>query len=1101
MISEILVPSLTFTPLVMFACAVAMVVLRAGASRVFFDIVGVFQANRMIKDAEGSATVLEAIYLDAFTSIQESATEIADIFGEVVEATVPIAREIEEARIQFDKFLAEAERSPEVFESISEIGLRYGFAADEAYEASARMAQLAGTLGQGTTPLGTEIGMQFGLISGMETEEAMQRLINLQQQTKFMTQGTENAANQQERLNIMRSNSIRVLDELNTVENRSAATMQQITYVMNQFASQAHLTGESIAAMAAMSATLIEAGEEQGKGGRALRMIYARLGADTNGARTTIEKLGISVIDTETGAMRPFSDILEELAARYQTLEGAEQQQLAQAVAGNRHYTRLIKLLENVDRVRELEEEALTGMFPAMEEIERRRDTELFQLEQAEKKLRNYQAAFGETMIDDMKAGVDLQIVFYDTLTQASDNRALGILLDFFSQTSILMKVAMGPMSNFMLSIFNMGIAIQTLTAIQEAAKAATTSGTAAYTNQYGQLQESIHLYGLYSNALHEVNKEHTLNTLFRETQDIPTTREAQAEVRKEILALMEKRDALREEKQVLEELQSKRAGEALATEERTINLQEEVNALQAVAEEKRRAAESAKAEQAAARGQMGNQYIVAVRAAKRAKEEEKLATDELSAAEKRLRGQRGANTRALNAEDEATRKVIAVKKQEQDILDKIHEDKRRFGAAEIRLSEEEAQAQELRVKGITQSAKAYNNLSIALSGAGMAMMLFRNNERMQRAGMLLNGVAVALQIVKLIESAKASMIKFAATLNEVVATEAQTAAQIRNNMMQEMGIIAKLQYTLATKLATAASISFAAALTVVTAGGMAILAGLAYLVAGAFKDTASSIDETTAAITNLDNVAKIYEDMTLGQINNELREQEKIIEQTKDATQGLAKEQHDAAVQRKNDLINARDVELAQTDAVKNTIAELDKLTKQSQEAQALYDSESFWTRFFAGDLPTDGEAAVQDAIFALNDWKDANKETAEFVKRTGINTLEELEDFNTRSATMIAGTAEDSANAVADSFSDATEEMQEFNNAREELFFGGSASKLTGNLIRQVQQQGVENLITNTEVVMTNVFNGLTIPEMADQIIEEIEYRGYSLGYKMNA
>ena len=56
-----------------------------------------------------------------------------------------------------------------------------------------------------------------------------------------------------------------------------------------------------------------------------------------------------------------------------------------------------------------------------------------------------------------------------------------------------------------------------------------------------------------------------------------------------------------------------------------------------------------------------------------------------------------------------------------------------------------------------------------------------------------------------------------------------------------------------------------------------------------------------------------------------------------------------------------------------------------------------------------------------------------------------------------------------------------------------------MTGDLIRQVQQQGVETLITSTEVVMTNVFNGLTIPEMADMVIEEIESRGRSNGYNI--
>ena len=62
MIAEIGVINL-FGPFILISMAVTMLVLRAGASRVFFDIVGTFQANRMIDDASQSATVLEAIYL------------------------------------------------------------------------------------------------------------------------------------------------------------------------------------------------------------------------------------------------------------------------------------------------------------------------------------------------------------------------------------------------------------------------------------------------------------------------------------------------------------------------------------------------------------------------------------------------------------------------------------------------------------------------------------------------------------------------------------------------------------------------------------------------------------------------------------------------------------------------------------------------------------------------------------------------------------------------------------------------------------------------------------------------------------------------------
>ena len=98
-----------------------------------------------------------------------------------------------------------------------------------------------------------------------------------------MQQSQTIALGAQQQANLVSKNLEKTLTGLNTIENRSAATMSQLTFVMNQFASSAQLAGDSIEDMAAMSAVLIEAGEEQGKAGRALRMIYARLGSDMSG--------------------------------------------------------------------------------------------------------------------------------------------------------------------------------------------------------------------------------------------------------------------------------------------------------------------------------------------------------------------------------------------------------------------------------------------------------------------------------------------------------------------------------------------------------------------------------------------------------------------------------------------------------------------------------------------------------------------------------------------------------------------------------------------------------------------------------------------------
>ena len=78
----------------------------------------------------------------------------------------------------------------------------------------------------------------------------------------------------------------------------------------------------------------------------------------------------------------------------------------------------------------------------------------------------------------------------------------------------------------------------------------------------------------------------------------------------------------------------------------------------------------------------------------------------------------------------------------------------------------------------------------------------------------------------------------------------------------------------------------------------------------------------------------------------------------------------------------------------------------------------------------------------------------------------------------------------------SDAEDEMYSFGNAREELFFGFKAGSVSGALIKQIEQRGIENFVANTEVIQTNNFNGLTTDQVANVILDAIEEEGIARG-----
>jgi len=73
--------------------------------------------------------------------------------------------------------------------------------------------------------------------------------------------------------------------------------------------------------------------------------------------------------------------------------------------------------------------------------------------------------------------------------------------------------------------------------------------------------------------------------------------------------------------------------------------------------------------------------------------------------------------------------------------------------------------------------------------------------------------------------------------------------------------------------------------------------------------------------------------------------------------------------------------------------------------------------------------------------------------------------------------------------SLEDGEEAMAKFNDNREEMFYGFKAGNAVGALVKQVKQQGVENFVANTEVIMTNNFNGMTTRQVANEIIELIQ------------
>ena len=1062
--------------LALMAMAVAMLVNRAGASMVFFDVVGRFQAERLIKDADTSMTVFNAVMLDSFANIQDSVNVIGTSFEGLVNSVMPMTEAVADAEIELSKFLVEADQIDEISQEIMDMGIAFGFTGDQALSASAKMAQLASVLGPGMTPTGTELGLQFGLISGMETEAAMQRLINLNQQLFFMTEGTENLNSAAEKREKITNNTIAVMDKLNTIENRSASTMEQITFVMNQFASQAHLTGESLEMMAAQSAVLIETGEEQGKAGRALKQIYARLGADTNGARKELEALNIAVEDSN-GNLRPLSEILGDLSKQYDSLSAAEQQAIAQSVAGNRHYTRFIKLMNNYDRAVQLATEANEGLFPAMEEVEKRLEADITKFRAAEAALSNYRAELGDALLPALTKTTQKQATFTKFLADAvalvGDNR-FG---NAFLMVGLGIKSMVVPMLGVVTNIAAMTVAMQTNRAV-----------TRAMAGEQLMLEEA---FG--RGALQQLRNADSL----KQRNQIGA---AAVEMMNAELVVLQQLSR-EKEAELLIDIQ---IGSFISQREKA-----EISALQG------------KIRRSSLDKSMKETEMMGL--AKTSEKYKELETD-IKEIDQTVAKHRDTLEGLQITNDETTASV----KRMSDA----------YGGSRVSKGKEESDEVERDNKLRAQQAKELYAVGGAALALGSAFTLLFKDERLVRIGMSLQIVGTTILTAKQLALAASTLIKSAAEakgitvkkqtnrelLAEIFGLGQNTRAQAINTAAVNTNTAAKRANAAATSAAAGASAGGAAATGASAgsaAGPMGMLAGAVLATGIAFIALSASAKK---AKTDIDDFTSVDGVLDTGTIQMEAFT-EAVLDSSKSlddlALDAFNAEQAVLALQdttldaAKSDEAGLRNTERTAEQAYLARIAQSANMrTNLETDVQAVLDAQAALDYRDSGAAPdpfsgVGGGIGTEGTFFTQHTIRQAELliaeeehliELMESIGEDGVGAIVKAIRANAEFVNQLEKDSLDATTSIAGVMETATQSLTEFNNAREELFFGMAASNVTGDLVRQVVNRGVEHLLVNTEVVMTNNFNGMTTEQAAQEILDHVERGARMRGVDMS-
>jgi len=1153
-------------PVVALFATVTMLVLRAGASRIFFDVVGSFQATRLIGDAQAKITVLQGLVLDGLSGITEGVGLIGEQMQNLVDSTVPLSKEIGFARIEFEKFANFAE-SQEIGDRIIEIGETYGFAADQALSAGAKMAQLSQIVGGGeATGVATEVGIQFGLVGGMETEDAMKKLISLQQQTMFMYGGLTKAQferlSAQEKANLVGYESVKMLNQLNTIENRSSATMAQMTHVMNQFASSAKLAGDETSFMAAASATLIEAGEEQGKAGRALKMIYARLGADTGKNSEILRKFGVETKNAN-GSLRSLEEILTDLSKIYPHLSNEQQLQISQAMAGNDHYVRAIKLMEGFNRTMQLQTDAVNELDTAQDELNKRFEDNAFLLTQQEARLKNSKAAVGDiftpAVIRATKAQADLNFALAD---MAESSPALGKMLDILFSVQQFGKMY-APLVEANLNMMSLTVSLQTQLQIQRALSGQDLVRASAYGGQAAQLRTNLGLINeqataeskkamilasqLSFNKSYGAEQEHitfmsnlelTNNVgLFRKKQQLHmlevqrlTTKQRQMKATSleisleqgNLQVLIDKNKADQHSTRTrIDELmlmkQTNTVKNNIATndralvslKERQLVLQGELTKSEKLFLELSRQGVQHASEQMQAEGIAILMTMAHTDAVKGTTEAHKIlgaAKVELTTITAGLSNTETQNVAIMEVAERVARELAIAYQMDEQVLRGLIPTLTMFTGSLDKVAQKS--------ENVVNRAMMLNMRMMQLSGTlgamSMGFSMFGDNAKSARMGMILMNLSMIPMTIQMITMTGSSVKLMTGMTGVATATNAATVSMTRFQKVTKFSMIG------------------------------AGVAALTFLVYQLMPDAKESFDATTDSISNMNEVVTYSQDSynalaetmsnTSGvQIYRDMITLETQIQDILDnriTSEGIIKDQQDAKLASlREELAISRDIQTIKSlEAISESglsggfsysMYETMKEAQQKSEAQAAEDAfraktktmggrmrdvgmqitEGFLgvipgaqaknltpreelaaleaaTRGFADRVPEEYKGAIQEMANASSTFEQFMEKVNEALKDGGS-----LEGFNANVTENFIGPIEAAKEAAF-----------EFSNAREEMFFGMSKGNITGDMVKQVVNKGVETLINTTEVIMTNNFTGMTTTQAANEITKQV-------------
>lgn len=199
------------------------------------------------------------------------------------------------------------------------------------------------------------------------------------------------------------SDATTVVDKLTKVDMSAATSAGDIAEALRQFATTAQLSGVDLDESIAMATTIMDVSQKDASStGNAIKTMLSRFGnvkagiysgmnitgdqnettESLNDIDKVLKKLGISLRSSNL-EFRDFDDVLDDIAAKWETLDSVSKNAIATAMAGTRQRESFLVLMENYDKYKDFIEEAANSEGTAAEKYKAYEDS----LEASQKKL------------------------------------------------------------------------------------------------------------------------------------------------------------------------------------------------------------------------------------------------------------------------------------------------------------------------------------------------------------------------------------------------------------------------------------------------------------------------------------------------------------------------------------------------------------------------------------------------------------------------------------------------------------------------------------------------------------------------------------------